>query len=220
MRVVQPPIDIISGIAIDADIDMGGLYQIGNLAAPAAGEVLRKGQLDIVNADVNAAAAIDYSKLTGIPTISIVRKTADQTVNNSTVLVNDNHLLHAVGANETWLFRLYLLQQSVSTDSDFKIGWAYPVGCTIKSGAPQVRGASAGAYWLSSINTGQPAAIYTEADSQPIGTGNFTQGLTVIALVINGANAGDIVFKWAQNTATVEDTKVLTDSFLLAQQLV
>lgn len=39
---------------------------------------------------------------------TLVRKTADQTVNNSTTLVNDNHLSLAVGANEVWAIFLCL----------------------------------------------------------------------------------------------------------------
>ena len=219
MRVVQPPISHSSELVIDGDFNMLGLYQIGNLAVPAAGEVFRKGQGDIVDADVNAAAAIALTKLASIPGPTIVVKTADQTVNNSAVLVNDNHLLKAIGANEIWLLDLYLLQQSVSIDADFKAGWSYPVGCLIYWGVPRFTTTNVMGIWSSGRATASTIGIYRETDTQDIAALVGTTGLHLIALVVNGANAGNVNFMWAQNAATVEDTKVLANSILIALKL-
>ena len=219
MRVIQPPIDVISGIAIDADIDMGGVYQIGNLAAPAAGEVLRARVGDIIDVDVNAAAAIALTKLASIPGPTIVVKTADQTVNNSAVLVNDNHLFKAIGANEIWLLDLYLLQKSVSVDSDFKAGWSYPVGCLIYWGVPRFQATNVMGVWSCGKAAASTIGIYRETNTQDIASNNITTGLHLIAIVVNGANAGNVNFMWAQNVAIVENTKVLANSVLTAQQL-
>jgi len=219
MRISQPPISRNSELDIDSDFDMGGLYQVGNLAVPAAGEVPRAGQGDIVNDDINAAAAIALSKLASIPGATVIRKTADQTVNNSTVLVNDNHLSLAVGVNEVWLLQLFLLVSNDDADSDFKMGWSYPVGCSIKWGVTQDRGGGITNHWIGNEITNPPVAILIETDTQAVTSAILTHGLILNAIVINGANDGDVNFQWAQRVARAFDTKVLTNSVLIAQHL-
>jgi len=151
-----------------------------------------------------------------VPGLTIVRKTADETVNNSNVLQNDDHLLFAIEANEVWLVEVYLLQLSVSVDSDIKLGWAYPANCSIKWGSPELTTAS---YWHGVQSGVTPNVIYNEIAWQPLGCGNLTQAFRIIALVINGANAGNINLQWAQYGAIAEDTKVLANSCLIAHKL-
>src|SRR4030042_1672706 len=66
----------------------------------------------------------------------IVRKTADETVNNSIALQNDDHLLFAIGANEVWDVTLMLLVTTPSVTPFFKIGWSYPASCLMFWGLP------------------------------------------------------------------------------------
>lgn len=146
-----------------------------------------------------------------------VRKTADQTVNNSTVLVNDNALLLALAANEIWLVTLYLLQTSPSANSDFKMGWAYPAACSIKW-AP-VYGEGIYGHWIGCSSGVSPNAIFIQTDTEVIGTANKQQALMVVAIVINGANAGNLNFQWAQGTATAENTVVNANSALVGIKL-
>jgi hypothetical protein len=143
---------------------------------------------------------------------TIVRKTADEAVNNSTVLQDDNHLLLAVGANEVWLFEFYLLQQSVSTTADIKFGFSYPAGCTIYWGIPSEN-------WVGVATANDPTSVTIETGTRSKGTGNRTQAIWMSAIVVNGANAGTVNLQWAQATATVEDTKMLTNSVLLAHKV-
>jgi len=63
MNIVQPGVSALSGLTIDCDLDLSNTYQVKNLAAPASGEALRKGNADISNAEIAAAAAIAKSKL-------------------------------------------------------------------------------------------------------------------------------------------------------------
>jgi len=118
--------------------------------------------------------------------------------------------------NEVWLVDVYLLITSVSQDSDFKAGWSYPVGCTIKWGSEMNGTAN---YWTPVGTAAIPNAIRTEALTFTGGSGASTYASHYIAIVINGANAGNINFQWAQNTATVEDTIVLLNSCLIANKL-
>jgi len=165
---------------------------------------------------LGAGAGVDPTEVDLPGGAKIVRKTANQTVNNSAVLQNDNHLLFAIAANEVWLVDVYLLITSVSQDSDFKAGWSYPVGCTIKWGSEMNGTAN---YWTPVGTAAIPNAIRTEALTFTGGSGASTYASHYIAIVINGANAGNINFQWAQNTATVEDTIVLLNSCLIANKL-
>jgi len=142
---------------------------------------------------------------------TVVRKTADETVNNSAVLQADDELFIAIGANEIWLLQFYLLQKSVSTASDINFGFIYPANCKIYWGPL--------GYWNGVDTSSSPATCRIESDGSNRGCANSTQVLCYIALVVNGANAGTVTLRWAQNTATAEDTKILANSCLIAHKL-
>ena len=63
MKIVRSPVRVTSGITVDQDIDFLTQYQVKQLASPASGESLRKGNKDIGNAELADAAAIAYPKL-------------------------------------------------------------------------------------------------------------------------------------------------------------
>jgi hypothetical protein len=146
---------------------------------------------------------------------TIVRKTADEIVNNSITLQNDDHLLLAVAANEIWLVELHLLFISASINSDWKFGWAYPSGCSVYWG-PFIKTPT---YWHTSVTTNAPEVLLKETDTISRGSDAVIAGAIFHAIVINGATAGTLNFRWCQNTATVEDTKVLANSCLIAYKL-
>jgi len=141
-------------------------------------------------------------------------KASDQTINNSTVLVNDNDLVIPIAANDAWVMELFILQTSPSANSDFKVGWAYPVGCAIRWGA--VYDHAGGSIWTGTTNASTPSAINIETTTYVYGSGALQQAIKFIAIVINGANAGNINLQWAQGTATVENTVVNARSCLWA----
>lgn len=132
---------------------------------------------------------------------TIVRKAADETVNNSAVLQNDDHLVLAVGADDVWFIIVVALVTTGATP-DWKCSFAVPAGGAMKweawSAAPwdKVAGGSYAA-------TGPLAAI-------PVG---------VQGIYIGGGTAGNVNFQWAQRVADPSDTKVLTNSFLIAWQI-
>lgn len=131
----------------------------------------------------------------------IIRKTSDETVNNSTTLQNDDILFWSVGANDVWVFTLYIRGDS-SAIADLKVGWSVPAS-TVMS-------------WKD-VNTAEAAAELTAAstdvfDGQGAGTA-FTaviQGVMVVS-----TTAGTAQLQWAQNTAEASNTKLLTNSYLL-----
>lgn len=139
-------------------------------------------------------------------TFARVVKTADETVSNSSTLQNDNSLLFAVSANKTYAFCILMFADILAT-SDFKYGLSLP--------------ASATANWMK-------AGGFYSAGSLSYFTADATNAIEVSITnpkpyhimqwgeVITGASSGTVNFQWCQKLATVEDTKMLKGSMILA----
>jgi len=139
-------------------------------------------------------------------------KAADETVNNSNTLQNDDDLKLVVAANEIWTLELRLIFKSVSTTSDYLWGFSYPTGCGIYWGWD--------ALWLAVATTSGPNTCLIQTDTIARGSGNLSTPVWIKVIIINGATAGTVNFQWAQNTATVEDTDLLAGSCMIAHRLV
>jgi hypothetical protein len=135
-------------------------------------------------------------------------KTADEIVNNSAVLQDDDHLTLYMGANETWLIELKLFYES-STTADLQIAFSVPTDATLK-GRMVGSELAAGTYTDDFTN----ARIYNGAGAtvESMVTGNF--------IYRGGANAGYLTLQWAQNTAEASDTKVLAGSMMILRRIV
>lgn len=132
---------------------------------------------------------------------TIVRKTADETVKNSTTLQNDDELYLPIGANEVWIFRCYFLHYSQGTP-DIKFAWAIPTGAT--------------GLWQTENNV----ATIMSLNTQMVQAGQGADTLSSFwGYIENGANAGNLQLQWAQNTAHASDTKVLDNSVIQAWKI-
>lgn len=146
----------------------------------------------------------------------VVRKTADETVNNSAALQNDDHLVFAIAANETWIAR-YAIMYSSNTTADFKFTlWSPGGGATgIFASHGLGLGAESNVYDLAS-------QAYTTwgTDIMACGGAGAVAALIILEmLVVNSSTPGNVTLQWAQNTADASDTKVLANSFLVAQRI-
>lgn len=131
----------------------------------------------------------------------VARKAADQTVNNSTTLVDCTGLKLAVGPNEVWGFLLDLHGISGLT-ATMDIGWTVPAGTTMKW--VEVPGTSVTRIQTDRVNLN----ISTTARSaHPVGT------------IIVGSTGGDVQLQFAQDALEAVDTKVLANSYLIAWKL-
>jgi len=222
------------GITND-DIASDAAIAISKLASTPILESLLTTRGDIIYRGASAAARLpkgtaghylqqgandpQWASISGVATI--VRKTADETVNNSNVLQNDDHLLLTIAANEVWLINLFLLWTSPTTGPYLKTGWSYPTGCSIKWGAEVKVASTNSAYWSYIASGGSKSALLTETSTliDILGANAAICGLHLTAIVINGANAGTLNFQWAQGNATAEDTKILANSCLIAHKL-
>lgn len=133
-------------------------------------------------------------------------KSADETVNNSSTLQNDDHLTFAIAANEIWAFTFMGMFLS-GTTPDIKFTFSVPSGAIFR-------------YWdaqnfMTVSNNGDGL------DTQSVLSGNGTTVVMddVLGMVTNGANAGSVTLQWAQNTANASDTKLLKGSYIIAHKL-
>ena len=152
-----------------------------------------------------------------VTTHLLARKSADQTVNNSAVLVNDTHLLFAVAASEVWWLQAWLMFDG-GTIPDIKFHWTLPASATMRWGATSDGDASFGGSW-SSFST--PVALLTEASTPAyatIGAGT-TIGLSLTGIAVVAGTAGNVQLQWAQNTANASDTIMRTNSCLIGMRL-
>lgn len=129
--------------------------------------------------------------------ILIAVKAADEIVNNSAALQNDDDLVLAVEANVTYSLCMFLFSNiisSITLDGAF----AVPTGAAITG-------------TIGSIDAGL-SDLSIETSYQNLAGNSF---VLVLGRVIVGVNAGNVQFQWAQGTATAEDTKVLQGSTLM-----
>jgi hypothetical protein len=143
----------------------------------------------------------------GVPVI--VLKTADEVVNNSNALQDDDELCLPMLANETWLLVFYLWVVCVNAGSDFK--WLV----TVPSGAT---GVYAGIYGTSIANLEQGLTNFTTSNVVDIGA-NENKILIAKAIIVNGTTPGNVQLRWAQYAAVAADTTVKASSLILAYKL-
>lgn len=141
-----------------------------------------------------------------------VRKTSDETVNNSTTLQNDDQLLIALPTAGTFGFRCILYYDS-STTGDFKAAFTMPAGATMLwGGIGPATGASntTGDGQFGTATASGTAVAYGGAGT---GTAN-TVILRIDGEITMGGTSGNLQLQWAQNTLDATNTVVRTRSRL------
>lgn len=150
---------------------------------------------------------------------TIIRKTADETVNNSSTLQDDDELFLPVAENEIWLAQWFLLLNAASDTPDYKFGMSGPTGATMRWGVGSTQSTSGVAFSWFSTATGSPLGLAAISDTLTTGGTTVVSGIFLPAIIVVGGTAGDVKLRWAQNTPTAVNTKVLTNSCLIAHQL-
>ena len=149
-----------------------------------------------------------YAAPAGGPTV--IRKTADETVNDSDVLQNDDHLFFAIAANEEWIVDMTLFLWNDSA-WDFKWTFVFPVAADVKFGEDLV-GVNAGDVVTAGV--GKKVSGQTTVMGHAGNPVVYCQHLWVL----NGINAGSVQLQWAQDTAFAGNLKVLKGSYLRRKQ--
>ena len=147
---------------------------------------------------------------------TIVRKTADETVGNSTTKQADDELLFPIATSGTYRFTAYILVQGPAA-GDFKFDFSGPAGATGSYTALYFPAAvtacnAANAAQLRSPPLGSEMSSGTEADA-------VNCPLQVTGVVIAGGTAGNVTFNWAKLAADATNTTVKANSYLIWEKL-
>jgi hypothetical protein len=126
-----------------------------------------------------------------------VRKSADETVNNSNVLQNDDELSFAVAANTVYYFQAMLRIISTAV-ADLQVQFTGPAGFSMVWSADP---GGVGSY--------SEASIYQPACGAAEGPLPILHGWIIV-----GATAGTFQLQWAQKTAEAFNSKVKKGSLL------
>lgn len=148
-------------------------------------------------------------------TVANGHKAADQSVTNSTTLVDCTDMAFAVGASEVWTFRM-LVWYDATTTGDLQVSIAGPAGAT---GTWQGTG-------LQNLATTVTDTVRFSANDIG-GTRGFggvavgtKQYLLINGIIVNGATAGTCKLQFAQNTLDAANaTRVYANSFYSAVRL-
>ncbi|GAA4626596.1 hypothetical protein GCM10023196_035480 [Actinoallomurus vinaceus] len=142
--------------------------------------------------------------------VNLVRKLSDQTVSNSTTLVNATDLSIPVAANATYLVRLRA-SYSASTTGDVKFSWTSPSGATVQR---YIIGPTSGTTDTSATTVQMRRRSGTASPAGGDGTANFSTYQEDISVQTTGT-AGTLQLQFAQNTVDAANGTILrADSYI------
>ncbi len=134
-------------------------------------------------------------------TFARVVKKVDEIVSNSTTMQDDDELKVTLNINKAYGYILFLTY-SLLAASDFKYDFAVPSGAIINL--------------PNSGYAAETAKASTDATTDMIHVSTSAEKTClVMGRIVMSSTAGDVQFRWAQNTAVVENTKVLAGSMLI-----
>ena len=145
---------------------------------------------------------------------TFVYKSADETVNNSITLQDDNDLKFTVGANELWLFQLHL---NMTDASDGTAGSRHAFT------GPASSTAAWGTHPAETIASAFEESIARPLDSPEVqGGANAAAGgriHNVSGRIDTAGTSGTLQLQWAQGVQDASDLKMLAGSWLTAREI-
>lgn len=170
-------------------------------AAPTQGEISflgNPGRYDVWMAPV-------VSAWWEMRALYVNKATEAQVVSNSTVFVNDSHLLLPMQINARYeLTGMAVIDAGAA--ADFKIDWVGPAGFAMPRWLTHAPDTAA------NTNRGSAAASNVQTINGA-GIGTFLY-IPIWGIVTTAGTAGNLQLRWAQNTATVENTRMKQDSWI------
>lgn len=186
----------VAGLADGTDGELITWSSTGVAAVVAVGT---SGQV-LTSNGVGAAPTFQAGGGGSSKTFAKIVKGADETVNNSSTLQDDDELTTSLNANKEYGFLVTIWTVS-NTTADFK--YAFPLN------------GNTGVKILGGFNSSPAIGTDSMDTSTTIGTSTAELSLGIIGHITTGGSAGAFTLQWAQNTATVVDTKVLKGSTML-----
>lgn len=187
------------------DTDAGGVDTAG--ASECRLDYWKNGVRETEGMEVHAWGGAEH---TGVPAYK--RKAASQTVNNSTTMQNDTHLVFPVAANETWVVSYEIWVSAFDPAADLKIEIDLPSGAAMLARAELID-STTGTIDDTDINASPGVAFALLAAS------GSAKWLRVKVIVRNGATPGNCQLEWAQQTAQATNLTFALDSWLEAYKL-
>jgi hypothetical protein len=218
-------VEIFSNTGIELRNDDGGIVHIGtdNLGGPSTLSsigntdlILQTGNAttgnititDGANGAINlqpngtGEAQVNGEQILTEALIKRVYKSADETLNNTITLQDDDHLTFAIGENEVWAFQMSVFYTAHSS-ADFAYTWSLPSGATLTAG-----------------NDDFPSNSLSGGNNYSFGGNTGTKmAAGLYGVVVNGVNAGSVTFRWAQLTLNASDITVHQGSHIIAHRL-
>ncbi len=143
----------------------------------------------------------------GIGTSVSVYKSADEVVNSSTALQDDDELTFSIGANETYK-ALFCLHLYAHASAGFKMDFTAPAGAT---GRMMIKCATAN-YQLNNTAIGTGFGTTTAIAA--------TTGAVFVTLsIVNSSTAGTVSLRFAQNASFGADTLIKAGSYMNATRV-
>ena len=144
------------------------------------------------------------------PLTKTVYKADNEDVSSSTTLQDDDHLLFAIAANETWTgtFVLFVADLNSGGSADFKMKITVPSGATLRYGSTGGDGI---------ITLGEDSQGYIDDLTSTITLDHSTTDEYIHEIrfsVKNSSNAGNVQLQWAQNASQSSAVRVVQGSFL------
>lgn len=174
---------------------------------PEAGSIVVPLGMVKIEAAQTIANSISVKLDKRIPIRSFVlRKTANETVNTSATLQNDDDLYFYMNASEVWVFELHAGMNSGSTPN-FKWAW------TLQSG-----GAGTASYLDTAAGNG-PLWDTDITSASAIGGQGAAASFHVWGVIVNSSTAGLQRIQWAQNTSDASDTILLAGTYMVCRRI-
>ena len=179
----------------DAGAETGPLAAAG-AGAPTNGEYV----MYAANGSVSNERVVSTPASGGVIPF-IVYKSADEIVNNSSALQDDNHLIFALAATGEWEFQVNLWYDA-ATAADIKVAFTIPASTTL--------------YWS---HTGADASLASHNDAFVTTASASTRDLggnavgtlrhaRIVGYVRTTGTSGNLTMQWAQNTANASDATI------------
>lgn len=145
----------------------------------------------------------------------IKRKTADESVTNSTALQDDDHLTFPIGANEEWVAEYSIDCGAALTSTGIRIGVTVPAGASLDVIMDP------GSSFLGGSST-----VRTSVSGTAIVAG-ATQAtlpdpclMRAYAWILNGVTSGNVTLQWAQHTLSASPLTFRKGSHMQATRIV
>jgi len=140
------------------------------------------------------------------------RKSADESLNTSTTLQNDDDLVFPIAASEEWVADVNLDVGAALSTTGFKVAITVPSGATMSLCA--VASAFPGANTFKRTATSGTALDYTAATAV-----DTNSSVRLFLRVLNSTTAGNVQVQWAQSTSSGTNVTVRAGSFLVAEKV-